>query len=264
MAALSASRNTPEWNGAPRYHVGPLPVEASSSLYIGGIVCLNSNGRAVKGQALGASPLDTLKVMGILEYVYAGGILPPGVDALNQTGNGGLYPGATATLGTAGAIMVGVISSIFGMDVDSSITDNTCIGKLAFCVDDHTVGLADGSGGTTVANTTSITVPSSAPLINVLKPYIQPGTFNAYSATGGGGTHYVENTDFAVNYQSGLFQVLAGGAISAGGTVYITYKYGLPTKVAVGELVAYEGGLAFVNMYKQSLRAVNGLPLAGN
>ncbi len=194
MAALSASRNTPEWNGAPRYHVGPLPVEASSSLYIGGIVCLNSNGRAVKGQALGASPLDTLKVMGILEYVYAGGILPPGVDALNQTGNGGLYPGATATLGTAGAIMVGVISSIFGMDVDSSITDNTCIGKLAFCVDDHTVGLADGSGGTTVANTTSITVSSSAPLINVLKPYIQPGTFNAYSATGGGGTHYVENT----------------------------------------------------------------------
>jgi len=70
--------------------------------------------------------------------------------------------------------------------------------------------------------------------------------------------------DFAVNYQSGLFQVLAGGAISAGGTVYITYKYGLPTKVCVGELVAYEGGLAFVNMYKQSLRAVNGLPLAGN
>jgi hypothetical protein len=97
----------------------------------------------------------------------------------------------------------------------------------------------------------------------VLKPYIQPGSFNAYSATGAGGTHYVENTDFAVGYQSGLFMTL-GGAISAGGTVYITYKYGLPTKVAVGEIIAIDAGLAFVCMYKQALRAVNGAPLAGN
>jgi hypothetical protein len=264
MAALQNSRNTPEWNGAPRYHLGLLAVEAASSIYVGGIVAINSNGRAVKGQALGASPLDTLKVAGICEYVYAGGIVPPGLDALNQTGNGGLFPGATATLGTAGAISVGVVAGIFGMDVDSSITDATCVGKLAFVVDDHTVGLADGSGGTTVANTTSITAPAAAPLINVLKPYIQPGSFNAYSASGAGGTHYVENTDFAVNYQSGLFQVLAGGAISAGGTVFITYKWGLPTKVVAGEIVAFDGGLAYVSFIKQGLRAVNGTPIAGN
>jgi hypothetical protein len=241
-----------------------IAVEASSSLYVGGMVAINSNGRAVKGQVPGASPLDTLKVAGICEYVYAGGIVPPGVDALNQTGSGGLFPGATATLGTAGAISVSVVAGIFGMDVDSSITDATCIGKLAFVVDDHTVGLADGSGGTTVANTTSITMPSSAPLINVLKPYILPGSFNAFSASGGGGTKYTENTDYAVNYQSGLFTVLAGSAISAGGTVFITYKWGLPTKVAAGEIVAYEGGLAYVNFMKQSLRSVNGTPVQGN
>src|SRR6266851_8740912 len=121
MAALTGSRNTPEWNGAPRFHYGLIPVEASTSIYVGGLVAINKNGRAVPAQALGASPLDKLSIVGICEAVYAGGIVPPGVDALNQTGNGGLFPGATATLGTAGAIMVGVISSIFGMDVDSSI-----------------------------------------------------------------------------------------------------------------------------------------------
>jgi hypothetical protein len=263
MAALSASRNTPEWNGAPRYHLGVIPVEAATSIYVGGMVAINANGNAVPAQTLGASPLNKLLVIGICEYVYAGGILPPGINALNQTGNGLLYPGATGTVGNAGAISVGVAASIFGMDVDNSIAQAQ-VGQMAFAVDDHTVTVNDGSGGTTVANTTSISVPSSAPLINVLKPYIQPGSFNAYSATGGGGTHYVENSDFAVNYQSGLFQTLAGGAISSGGTVYITYKYGVPTKVAVGEIVAIDAGLAYVHFYKQSLRSVNGAALAGN
>jgi len=118
------------------------------------------------------------------------------------------------------------------------------------------------SDGSTAIGT--ITVPSAAPLVNVLKPYIQPGSFNAYSATAGGGTHYVENTDFAVGYQPGMFVVLAGGAIAAGGTVYITYKYGLPSRVAAGEIVAIDGGLCYVSMLKQALRAVNGAPLQGN
>lgn len=263
MAGLTGSRNTPEMNGSTRVHYGLIPVEASTSLYVGGMVALNANGNAVPAQALGSSPLNKLLVIGICEYVYAGGICPPGVNALNQTGNGYLYPGVSTTLGNANAIQVGVANSIFGMDVDSSIAQAQ-VGQMAFAADDHTVTVLDGSGGTTVANTTSITVPSSAPLINVLHPYIQPGSFNAYSATGGGGTHYVENTDFALNYQSGLFQVISGGAISAGGTVYITYKYGLPTKVAAGEIVAIDAGLAYVNFYKQSLRAVNGAPVAGN
>jgi hypothetical protein len=264
MSLLTASRNTPEWNGAPRYHVGVLGVEASTSIYVGGMVALDANGYAVPAQVLGSAPLNSLKVIGICEYVYAGGILPPGINALNQTGNGLLYPGATGTLGAAGAISVGVAASIFGMDVDSSISSNLQVGQLAFANDDHTVSVTDGSGGTTIANTTSITVPSSGPLINVLHPYIQPGSFNAYSSTGGGGTHYVENTDFAINYQSGLFQTMAGGAISAGGTVYITYKYGLATKVAAGEVIAIDAGLAYVCVYKQSLRSPNGIATAGN
>lgn len=247
MAALSASRNTPEWNGGPpRFHWGLIPVEASTSLYVGGMVALNANGRAVPAQVRGNAPLDNLRIVGICEYVYAGGILPPGVDALNQTGNGGLYPGATATLGTAGAISVGVACGVFGMDVDSTISDTSHVGQLCFAADDHTVTM-----GTLVANTTAITVPASGVLINVLQPDIVPGSFNAYSASGAGGTHYKEGVDFAVSYQSGLFMTLSGGAISAGGTVYVTY-YRASTKVPAGRIVAYDGGLAYVNFLLKS------------
>jgi len=241
MAALTASRNTPELGGTNRFHWGLVPVEASTSLYVGGMVALNANGRAVPAQARTTAPRDNLRVVGVVEYVYTGGQLPPGIDALNQTGNGGLFPGATATLGTAGAISVGVACGVFGMDVDSSISESAHVGQLVMAVDDHTVGM-----GTLVANTTSIVAPASGVLINVLYPDIVPGTFNAYSATGAGGTHYKEGVDFSVDYQAGLFMVITGSAISAGGTVYITY-YRANTLVVAGRMVAFDGGLAFVD-----------------
>src|SRR5947209_10690473 len=115
MAALSGSRNTPEWPGfSNRYHYGLIPVEASTSVYVGSMVALNNNGRAVPAQSRASCTTKSkLNVIGICEYVYAGGILPPGVDALNQTGNAPLFPGATLTLGTAGAISIGVVASAF-------------------------------------------------------------------------------------------------------------------------------------------------------
>jgi hypothetical protein len=241
MAALTTSRNTPEWNGSNRYHYGLLPVEASTTIYVGSMVAMNANGNAVPAQARGAAPLDNLRVMGICEYVYAGGIVPPGLDAINQTGNGALYPGATATVGSAGAISVGVVCGTFGMDVDSSITDAHPIGQIVFAVDDHTVGK-----GTLVANSVSFVLPAAAPLVNVLLPDIRPGTFNAYSATGAGGTHYREGIDFAVDYQAGIFTALAGGALSASGTVFCTY-YRAANLVAAGRMVALDGGLCYVN-----------------
>ncbi|MBV8056086.1 MAG: hypothetical protein JO071_12700, partial [Deltaproteobacteria bacterium] len=69
--------------------------------------------------------------------------------------------------------------------------------------------------------------------------------------TGGGGTHYIEGTDFAVDYQGGLFMALAGGAISGGGTVYVTY-YSAVAKVPAGKLIAMDAGLAFVNFMPQA------------
>jgi len=241
MAALSASRNTPEYTGSQRYHMGLIGVEASTSIYVGGMVAIDASGYAVPAQAMsGTTTLRKLHVVGICEYVYAGGTVPPGVNALNQTGNGSLFPAATGTLGTAGAISVGIANGIFGMDVDTTVTTAN-IGEMVYAADDHTVSL-----GTLVANTTSITVPASAPLINVLKPYITPGTFDAYSASSATGTHYKEGTDFAVDYQGGLFMALSGGAISGGGTVYVTY-YSAVTLVPAGKLIAIDAGLAFVN-----------------
>jgi hypothetical protein len=243
MSALTASRNTPEWNGAPRYHYGLLPVEASTSIYVGGMVAIDASGNAVPAQSVGASPLNSLIIAGICEYVYGGGILPPGLNALNQSGNGALYPGVTATLGNAGALSVGVAVSIFGMDVDSTISAAN-IGEMVVANDDHTVSL-----GTHVVNTTSITVPSTGFQAVVLKgKNIARGTFAAYSATGGGGTQYVEGTDFTVDYSSGIFYALAAGALSGGGTVYTTYYYAGAKSVA-GKLVAIDAGLAYVSFF---------------
>ncbi len=260
MAALSSSRNTPEKNFAGARTPAPFGVEASTSLYVGGMVALDANGYAVPAQAYGTSPLNVLQVMGVLTKVYAGGDMPPGVNAINLSTASGLFPPNLPSLGSAGAISVYARRGIFGMDNDSSISAAN-LGALAFAADDHTVSLTDGSGGTTVPNTTSITVPAAAPLVNVLHPYIQPGSFNAYSATGGGGTHYVENTDFAVDYQTGLFVVLAGGAISASGTVYITYKYGKATKPVAGQIFSIENGLVYIDFTTQSLPALNGAGL---
>lgn len=243
MAALTASRNTPQWAGTQSYHYALVPVEASTSIYVGGMVALDASGNAVPAQVLsGTGNLRRLQIIGICEYVYAGGIVPPGLNALNQTGNGSLFPGATGTLGAAGAISVGVSRGIYGMDVDSTVTAAN-LGELLFAVDDHTVSL-----GTLTANTTSVTLPSSAasvaPVAVILKPHIVPGTFDAYSATGGGGTHYKEGTDFTVDYATGLF---ISYTIAASATVYTTY-YSSATGVVAGELIAIDSGLAYISM----------------
>jgi hypothetical protein len=258
MALLSTSRNTPELSDGGR--IIQIGVEAATSIYVGGMVSIDANGYAVPAQPYGAAPLNVLTVMGVCEYVYAGGVLPPGLNALNLAANALLYP-QVSNVGAAGAIAVGVRRiGVFAFDYDATITGVTNLGPLVFANDDHTVSLADGSGATTVPNTTSFVAPAAAPLVNVLKPYIVPGSLNAYSATGGGGAHYVENTDFAIDYQGGLFIVLAGGAIAAGGTVFITYKYGQATKPAVGRLVAVDSQFAWVDVTRPFL---NGLNAAG-
>jgi hypothetical protein len=249
MAALSASRNTPEWSGTTREHFALIGVEASTSIYVGGMVAVDASGNAVPAQALsGTSTLRKLHVVGICESVYAGGTVAPGLNALNQTGNGTLYPAATGTLGAAGAISVQVVTGIFGLDYDSTITSSTPVGQIVFAKDDHTVTL-----GTLVANTTSITVPSSGLLANFLStPNIVPGTFDAYSATGAGGTHYKENTDFVVDYQAGVFYTMASAGISAGGTVYVTY-YWAGTYVPAGMFYGLDGSQAYISFKRGAL-----------
>lgn len=248
MAALTGSRNTPELqDGGRRVMIG---VEASTTIYVGGMVAVDANGYAVPAQAIGASPLNALQVIGICEKVYAGGIVPLGGNALNLSSAAALYPANLTGLGNAGAISVQVRRGAFGMDNDSTITAEN-IGALAYAIDDHTVGL----NRTAVPNTTSIAIPAAAPLIAVLHPNIVPGSFNAYSATAGGGTHYVEGTDYAIDYQGGIFIALAGGAIAASGTVYVAYSYNPVTHPVAGMIKDVEGGVVYVDFERQVLPA---------
>lgn len=246
MAALTASRNTPEWSGTRRQHLGLIGVEASTSIYVGSIVCRNANGNAVKGQAIGTSPLNKLFTLGILEYVYAGGIVPPGVDALNQTGNGSLFPGATGTLGNAGAISVGVVCGTFGFDYDSTITTAN-VGELCFVSDDHTVTL-----GTLVANTTSVAVAANT--VNIQQALIGPvvqGTLTVTQNSGGTGTIYQEGVDYIVDYSNGYISYPAAGALNNfNANIFVSYYHS--SGPVVGRIIAIDSGQCFVDMFDRA------------
>ena len=261
MALLTASRNTPELNfaGALNRFVG---VEAATSVYVGGMAALDANGFAVPAQVLGAAPLNALRILGVVTKVYAGGDLPPGVNANNLSTATAQFPPYLPNLGSAGAISVHARRGIFGMDNDGSIT-NANIGQLCFALDDHTVGLADGSGATVVPNTSSVTMPAAgATQLRVLFPFIVPATLNAFSLTGGGGTRYVEGTDYSVDYQGGLFMALGGGAIAAAATVFVTYNYGKPVKAVAGAIVTVETNLVYVDFTQQAALAAQAANLA--
>lgn len=245
MAGLTGSRNTPEWNGTIRKHYGLMPVEAATSIYVGGMVCRDAKGNAVPAQVIGATPLDRLMVMGVCEYVYCGGIVPPGVNAINQTGNAALFPGATATLGTAGAVSVGVVVGIFGMDYDSTISAAN-VGELVFASNDHTVSL-----GTAVANTTALAIGANTNAAGAsqlaLTPNIVPGSFVVTQNTGGTGTLYSEGTDYTIDYRSGYFYIVPGGAlVNLNANVFVSYSHSAGLPVA-GRLYAVEAGMAYVN-----------------
>lgn len=248
MAALTASRNTPEWSGSRRFHFPPIGVEASSSLYVGGIVCRDANGLAVKGQGIGTSPLNKLMVLGVLETVYAGGIVPPGLDALNQTGNGSLYPAATGTLGAASAISVNVVCGTFGFDYDSTIT-SVNVGELCFLSDDHTVTL-----GTLVANTTSLVIAANTVGVQqALVGVISPGTFQATANSGGTGTIYKDRVDYLIDYDNGFISYPAAGALNnLNATIFISYYHS--TGPAVGRIIAIDAGQCYVDMFDKFAR----------
>src|SRR5260370_35626696 len=101
MALLTTSRNTPELSDGGR--IIQIGVEAATSIYVGGMVCIDANGYAVPAQLYGAAPLNVLTVMGACEYVYAGAVLPPGLNALNLAASALLYPQGSGA-GTAAAL----------------------------------------------------------------------------------------------------------------------------------------------------------------
>ncbi len=130
MAALTNSRNTPELGDGGRIRV--LGVEANTTVYLGGMAAINSNGNAVPASAT-TTTANTLKVIGRCDSVV-GGI--PGQNAVNN-------PGA------AGALQINVRKGVFMYAQDGSITAAS-VGSPCFAIDDNTVSANDRASGAAV------------------------------------------------------------------------------------------------------------------
>ncbi len=130
MAALTNSRNTPELGDGGRIRV--LGVEANTTIYLGGMVAINSSGNAVPASAT-TTTANALKVIGRADSVVNG---IPGQNAVNN-------PGA------AGALQVNARKGVFMYAQDGSITAAS-VESPCFAIDDNTVSANDRASGATV------------------------------------------------------------------------------------------------------------------
>jgi|SRR5579862_4888710 hypothetical protein len=130
MAALTSSRNTPEMADSGRIRV--INVEANTTIYLGGMVAVNSNGNAVPAAAT-TTTANALKVIGRAEYVVNG------IPAQNAVNN----PGA------AGALQIAVRKGVFMYSQDNSIAA-AALGSQCFALDDNNVTATDRASGASV------------------------------------------------------------------------------------------------------------------
>lgn len=232
MAALTNSRNTPELADGGRMQV--YPVEANTTVYLGSIVALDAAGNAAP-----AASAPNLKVVGRAEMVFNG---MPGQDAVNN-------PGA------AGAISIITRRGVFMYAVNDGSIGAAQVGLPVYAVDDNSVSLSDGSGATAVTARAS-TFPSAGTAQVVAVGHENISAVAVHS-TAGGGTVYVEGTDYVVNYQSGLVMLIAGGAIAAAASVFVDYSWGAATRSVAGKVVNLDpSGQVWVDFWHQSAAAV--------
>jgi len=130
MAALTGSRNTPELADGGRIRV--LNLEANTTVYLGSMVAINSNGNAVPASAT-TTVANSLKIVGRAEYVVNG---IPGQNAVNN-------PGA------AGAIQIAVRKGVFMYAQDASLGAASA-GSQCFALDDNNVTANDRATGANV------------------------------------------------------------------------------------------------------------------
>jgi hypothetical protein len=139
MALLTSARNTP-FKDSPGIFL-PMGVEASTTVYMGGMVVSDDNGYALPAQAkTGTAPLANVpKVMGVAIRVVGGEF---GEDAHNVAG----YPmiPTPLNLGAAAAINIEVRKGVALLDNDGTVLQAT-IGSVVFALDDHTVTATDGT-----------------------------------------------------------------------------------------------------------------------
>jgi hypothetical protein len=135
MAGLAQNRNTPELGDQGRLVVYPLADNVL--IYVGALVCLDSNGNATPG-----ATATGLKAVGRAERAYPGGV--PGIPG---------SPADNTVAGhAAGAVSVLTRRGVFKFD--NSATDPVGVanaGTPCFVVDDHTVSATDGAAHQSVA-----------------------------------------------------------------------------------------------------------------
>jgi hypothetical protein len=167
MAALTTPRITPQkLDGQYASTIGPVGVKASTTLYFGGVVCLDNAGYAVPGST-GAS----LICMGVL-------------------GNQGaqMPAGSVVNNGSSGALQIEIQQGTFLLDNDPNnqigIAD---IGHAALLNDDHTVSRISPSNaarciaGTIVGvNATGTSEPMG------IGVWVKLGTVQPFQGTGTG------------------------------------------------------------------------------
>jgi hypothetical protein len=232
MAALTNSRNTPELADDGRTLV--YPVEANTTVYLGSIVALNANGNATP-----AASVAGLKILGRAEMMSNG---IPGQDAVNN-------PGA------AGAISIVARRGVFMYAVNDGSITAAQVGQIAFAVDDNSVSASDGGAAVAVvAQSTTFPAATSAQIVSVGHETIAKVRVHS---TSGGGTVYVEGTDYVVDYQAGLLMLVSGGAIAAAATVFTDYSWGAPTRSAAGRIAGLDpNGQVWIDFWHQSAAAV--------
>jgi hypothetical protein len=146
MSALNSARNTPALG---RYTpLPPMPVEAATVVYVGGMACLDKNGLLVPAQRIGSAPLDVLRVVGICGGAYLG---HPGQTPKNLTTE--VIPGTTQAAGAAGAIKADVWTGTFLMDIGAGSITQADVGALCYAEDDHTVYDTSDTAARPVAGT---------------------------------------------------------------------------------------------------------------
>jgi hypothetical protein len=232
MAALTNSRNTPEMADDGRMLV--YPVEANTTVFLGSMVALNANGNATP-----AASVAGLKILGRAEMLSAG---IPGQDAVNNPG-------------TAGAISIVARRGVFMYAVNDASIAAAQVGLIAFAVDDNSVSLSDGSGATAVvAQSTTFPTSTSAQIVNLGHEFVAKVKVHS---TSGGGTVFVEGTDYVVDYQAGLLMLVSGGGIAAAATVFTDYNWGAATRSAAGRIVALDpSGQVWIDFWHQSSAAL--------
>lgn len=232
MAALTNSRNTPELADGGRMQL--YPVEANTTVYLGGIVALNANGNAVP-----ASSVAGLKIIGRAERVHDG---IPGENAANN-------PGA------AGAISLVCRRGVFMYAVNDGSIGAAQVGQIAYAVDDNSVSASDGSGAAAVTAQT-VAFPAAGAAQAAVLGHENISNVSVHS-TAAGGTTYVENTDYVVDYPAGVIFLIGGGSIAAGATVYVNYNWGPPTRSAAGLIANLDpNGQVWIDFTHQAAPAI--------